>query len=172
MSDSITLTGVIGTEPRHIVTAAGVPITSFRLATSQSRFDSATNRWVEISTNWYTVSTYRQVALNARQSLRKGEHVVVSGRIRLSDWTKGERSGTAVDVDAEAIGHDLKWCTSSSARVSTPDHRAAGGSSLTQDQALEQGNGADRGSTIGPDGLLPPTDDDSSFEHSLAALDS
>lgn len=32
MSDRITITGLVATQPRHIVTSEGLPITSFRLA--------------------------------------------------------------------------------------------------------------------------------------------
>jgi len=171
MLDTITLTGIIGTEPRHIVTAAGVPITSFRLASSQSRFDRDSNRWVETSTNWYTISTYRQAALNAHQSLRKGEHVVLSGRIRLSDWTKGERSGTAVDVDAESIGHDLTWCTSSYVRSAAVMRNASQQTSWTQDEGLEQEH-LDQPPTVGADGFLPPDEAERSEENAVAVLDS
>ena len=41
MSDIITITGLIATTPRHVVTAEGLPITSFRLASSQRRYDKA-----------------------------------------------------------------------------------------------------------------------------------
>lgn len=34
---------------------------------------------------------------------------MVTGKIRVRDWDNGERSGTAVEIDAEAIGHDLAW---------------------------------------------------------------
>ena len=39
MPDAITLTGLVATNPRHLVTSEGLPITSFRLASTQRRFD-------------------------------------------------------------------------------------------------------------------------------------
>lgn len=111
MSDLITLVGFI-TEPRHIVTSEGLPITSFRLASTQRRFDRASNSWVDGETNWYTVTAFRQLAVNASSSLHKGDRVIVSGRVRVRDWRADEKSGTSVEVDADAIGHDLLWGTS------------------------------------------------------------
>jgi single-strand DNA-binding protein len=35
----------------------------------------------------------------------------VHGRLRLRAWDNGEKSGTAIEIEAEAIGHDLTWGT-------------------------------------------------------------
>ncbi|WP_400998995.1 single-stranded DNA-binding protein [Agromyces sp. GXQ0307] len=109
MSDLVTVTGVIGSDPRHNVTATGLPITNFRLASTRRIFDRATGAWKDGETNWYTVSSFRQLALNTARSLRKGERVVVHGRLRIRAWETAERSGTAIEIDADAIGHDLSW---------------------------------------------------------------
>ncbi|WP_438855652.1 single-stranded DNA-binding protein [Agromyces sp. M3QZ16-3] len=109
MSDLVTITGVVGSDPRHTVTATGLPITNFRLASTRRFFDRATGAWTDGETNWYTVSSFRQLALNSARSLRKGERIVVHGRLRIRAWETGERSGTAIEIDADAIGHDLSW---------------------------------------------------------------
>lgn len=111
MSDTITITGLIATTPRHVVTSEGLPITSFRLASSQRRFDKATSTWVDASTNWYTVTSFRQLAINAVPSLSKGDRIVVSGRVRIRDWQTDDRTGTNVEIEAETLGHDLFWGT-------------------------------------------------------------
>jgi single-strand DNA-binding protein len=111
MSDIITLTGIVATAPRHMVTSFNVPITSFRLASGQRRFDRAKNVWTDAGTNWYTVSSFRQLAFNVARSVKKGEHVIVTGRLRIRDWENQERNGTSIDIEADSIGHDLLWCT-------------------------------------------------------------
>jgi len=111
MSDIITLTGIVATTPRHVMTAEGLPITSFRLASSQRRFDRAEQRWIDADTNWYTVTTFRQAAVHAAGSIHKGERVLVTGKQHIREWKSGERTGTTVDIDAEALGHDLSWGT-------------------------------------------------------------
>lgn len=127
MSDNITITGLIATTPRHVVTAEGLPITSFRLASSQRRFDKATEKWVDASTNWYTITAFRQLAVNSVSSLSKGDRIVVTGRLRVRDWQNDDRTGTTVEVEAETIGHDLFWGTASFTRTAgTADaHRDA-----------------------------------------------
>jgi len=116
MSDSITLTGFVATAPRHLVTGEGLPITSFRLASNQRRFDRAHDKWVDGDTNWYTVTAFRQLALNSAGSIAKGDRVIVAGRIRIREWENGERAGTTVDIEADTIGHDLLWGTASFTR--------------------------------------------------------
>ncbi len=59
--------------------------------------------------NWYTVTSYRQLATNAVGSVQKGDRVIVSGRLRIRDWESGEKRGTNVEIDADALGHDLSW---------------------------------------------------------------
>ena len=116
MTDTITLTGFVATVPNHLVTGEGLPITSFRLASTQRRFDRSRNLWVDNGTNWYTVTSFRQLALNANSSIRKGERVIVTGRLRIRDWAAGEKVGTSIEIDADSIGHDLTWGTASFTR--------------------------------------------------------
>jgi len=117
MSDSITITGLVVTEPRHIVTSESLAISSFRLASTQRRFDRSTQKWIDGDTNWYTITAFRNLAAHVSASVHKGERVLVTGRLRIREWQTDERAGTTVDVEADAIGHDLAWGTSSYSRA-------------------------------------------------------
>lgn len=119
MTDTITLAGLVATTPRHLTTSEGLAITSFRLASSQRRFDRTTNRWVDGDTNWYTVSSFRALAENVAVSVNKGDRVIVTGKLRIRDWENTDRSGTTVEVEAETLGHDLLWGLSSYTRNSS-----------------------------------------------------
>lgn len=119
MSDTITITGLVATAPRHIVTSEGLAITTFRLASAQRRFDRAQERWIDADTNWCTITSFRQLAIHAAGSLDKGDRVLVTGRLRIREWDSGERKGINIDVEADAIGHDLMWGTSKFSRSVT-----------------------------------------------------
>lgn len=116
MPDIITITGNLAEDPRRF-TGGGVCITTFRVASQQRRFDRATQQWVDADTNWYSVSAYRSLAENAHASLHKGDRVVVSGRLRLRPWDNGTKKGIAVEIDADAVGHDLLWGTTTFSRT-------------------------------------------------------
>lgn len=109
MSEAVSVTGLVATTPRHIVTQDGLPITSFRLASSTRRFDRSQNKWIDGETNWYTITAFRQLAVNTSGSVNKGDRILVHGILRVRDWDNGERSGTSVEVEADSIGHDLAW---------------------------------------------------------------
>ena len=111
MSEIVTVSGLVATTPRHLVTQDGLPFTSFRMAASHRRFDRTANKWVDGETNWFTVTAFRQLAINSAGSISKGERVLVTGKLRVRDWDNGERAGTSVEVEAEALGHDLTWGT-------------------------------------------------------------
>ena len=111
MSDTISLTGLVATTPKYVVTGTGLSITSFRFASTQRRFDRGEQKWVDGETNWYTVATFRQLATNVVASVQKGQRVIVTGRLRVRDWATEDKHGTNVEIDAEAVGHDLSWGT-------------------------------------------------------------
>ncbi len=109
MSENISVAGLVATTPRHLVTQDGLPITSFRLAASSRRYDRQQSKWVDGETNWYTVTSFRQLAINCASSINKGERVLVTGKLHIRDWDNGERAGTSVEIEADHIGHDLMW---------------------------------------------------------------
>jgi single-strand DNA-binding protein len=127
MSDTITIIGNIAADPDHKRTSNGVPIANFRVASAQRRFDRATGTWIDNGTNWYAVAAFRGLAEHAYQSLHKGDRVIVTGRLRVRDWETDTRRGTAVEIDAEAIGHDLLWGTTTFHKdsVASSTHQAA-----------------------------------------------
>ncbi len=115
--ETTTITGLVATTPRHLVTREGLPITSFRLASSNRRFDRAKMEWVDGETNWFTVISYRTLAVNTAMSISKGDRIIVSGELLVRDWDNGERTGTSVEVSASTIGHDLSWGNSTFTRT-------------------------------------------------------
>jgi len=117
MSETISVSGLVATTPRYLVTQDNLPIVSFRLASSTRRFDRTTNRWVDGETNWYTITAFNTLATNVNASIHKGDRILLTGKIRVRDWDNGERSGTSVEIEAEAMGHDLTWGNSEFTRT-------------------------------------------------------
>lgn len=120
MSDTIAITGNVATDPELKQTNGGVAIASFRVASPQRRYDRASNAWIDSGTNWYSVSAFRGLAEHAHASLRRGDRVVLTGRLRIRDWENGTKRGTDVEIDVDAIGHDLLWGTSVFTKAARP----------------------------------------------------
>lgn len=125
-TDTIIITGNVASVPNHYTSRDGVAITRFRLASNLGYFDKKLNKWVETETNFYSVSTYRKLALNAYASLRSGDAVVLSGRLHIRPWQTADKAGTNVDIDVDWMGHDLTLGTASWTRVSASALREAG----------------------------------------------
>lgn len=117
MSESFTVSGLVATTPRHLVTQEGLPITSFRLASSKRRFDRSKKQWLDGETHWFTVTSFRQLAINSATAISKGDRVIVFGKLKVRDWDNGERTGTSVEIEADSLGHDLVWGTSEFTRT-------------------------------------------------------
>jgi single-strand DNA-binding protein len=135
MTDSLSIRGFVATIPNHLTTEEGLPITTFRLASTRRRFNRESKTWENGPTNWFTVSAYRQLASNVAGCVAKGDPVLVTGRLSVREWENGDRSGIVVEIDADAIGHDLAW---GSSRFSRSIKRSAG-------------DGDDEGQAGGPD---------------------
>lgn len=119
MSNYVTIRGFVGTEVKCAVAGSGLPITKFRLGSSDRYFDKKINAWTDGDTNWYSVSMFRQLATNAGVSLQKGDRVIVTGKLRIRTWINDEgKSGTTVEIDADSAGHDLLFGTASFRRSS------------------------------------------------------
>jgi single-strand DNA-binding protein len=106
MDIAVTLTGYVGGEVETRATRAGVPVATFRVGTTPSiRRDDA---WADGPTTWTTVTCFRSLADHVAQSLKKGDPVIVSGRLRTQTWVdaSGENRERLV-VEAAQVGHDL-----------------------------------------------------------------
>lgn len=171
MSNPISIVGTIATDPRRFVTQSGVTLCSFRVASGERRYDRTHNKWVDGETNWFGVTAFRGLAEHALSSFQKGERVIVQGRLRVRNWEKDGKSGVSVEVEAEALGHDLRWGVSrfekrspeasddagaAAERGMTSEFAALDTASAPGDEpAPEASIAANRASGMSADGFLP-----------------
>jgi single-strand DNA-binding protein len=103
----ITLQGWLGSDV-SLRQAGGATVASFRLGCTPRRYQKKTDSWVDGDTQWYTVNAWRALGENCDGSLRRGDPVVVSGRVNAETWTnKGGIEVTSFSIDASFVGHDL-----------------------------------------------------------------
>lgn len=64
--------------------------------------------WHNLVTTWYRVTCWRRLATHVRDSLRKGDAVVVGGKLSHNSWV-GENNVVKEEFQIEArwVGHDL-----------------------------------------------------------------
>ena len=127
MSDIITVRGFVATEPKSSTTPGGVATANFRLGSTERRFDRATNAWIDGNTNWFKVQGYRQLAGNIGCSVKKGQKVIVVGRLKLRSWEHDGRIYHSAEIDADSVGHDLTWGSANFIRTAASGPQAAAG---------------------------------------------
>ena len=120
----VTISGNVGNDPSKGLTKAGLATLNFRVASSNGYWDRNTGAWAGEGTSWYAVSAFGKLAENARGSLRSGDAVVITGRIKIKAWESNGRSGEDVEIVADAIGHDLNKGTSAFVRRIKADARS------------------------------------------------
>ncbi|MEV5408532.1 single-stranded DNA-binding protein [Thermopolyspora sp. NPDC052614] len=105
----VTLSGNVTHDPRQFPLPDGSRVTLIRVATSRRYLDRHTQEWLSSPPTFFAVRCYRGLADNAAQSIRRGQPVVVHGRLRIREFERdGERRFIA-EIEATSVGHDLKW---------------------------------------------------------------
>jgi single-strand DNA-binding protein len=103
----VSLTGYVATQPKYRTVGNGATVVSMRVAWTTRYIDRGTGEWVDGNTSYVTVSCWRKLADNVALCLRKGDPVVVKGRLSVRPYEKDGIPRTEVDVDASSVGHDL-----------------------------------------------------------------
>ena len=104
----ISVTGYVATQPTVRSVTSGAVYTSMRVAWTPRRQDRETGEWVDGNTSYATVICWRKLATHAALSLRKGDPVMVRGRLSIRNYD--DKNGVrriSVEVEATSVGHDL-----------------------------------------------------------------
>lgn len=113
----ITVAGRVVADPEHRVTGNGRTFTTFRVASTVRRRNRE-GVFVDVSTSFYNVAAFRSLGMNSHVSLRKGDPVVVRGRLTINTWQRADESwGSSADIEAINLGHDLTFGTTEYAKA-------------------------------------------------------
>jgi single-strand DNA-binding protein len=83
--NKVILIGNLGADPEVKYMPSGDPVTTVRLATSESWKDKSTGENVE-KTEWHRVVFFKRLAEIAGEYLKKGSKVYVEGRLQTRKW--------------------------------------------------------------------------------------
>lgn len=108
MTDTfVTLHGWLGGDVQ-VRRAGDADVASFRLGCTPRRYQRRSDSWVNGPTQWYSVDAWRALGENCRDSLRRGDPVVVHGRLEAQVWVNSAGvEVTSFVVEATSVGHDL-----------------------------------------------------------------
>lgn len=90
-----------------------------RVAVTGRYFDQSKNAFEDRKTEFISVFARRALARHVLTSVKKGDPLIITGRIGSSEWTKEDgSSGISLTLQADAIGHDLSFGTTGFVRPS------------------------------------------------------
>ena len=109
--NTITLRGFVTAEPKFWQTSpTHTPLAEIRLGHTPRRLNRATGEWEDGETSYYTVKCWRRLAVNVKGSLRKGDMVLVRGKVVMRTWVDDQqRNRMQMQVEADSVGHDLAF---------------------------------------------------------------
>jgi single stranded DNA-binding protein len=102
----ITVIGNVVNSPSRNRTQNG-SVTNFRVASTERRFDSATQGWVDGSTFFVDVECWGELGGNVSHSISKGDPVVVVGAIRTDEWESDQGKRSRPQIRAQAVAPNL-----------------------------------------------------------------
>lgn len=100
--NKVMLIGNVGNDPELKHTPSGIPVASFRLATSENRKDREGN--VIEHTDWHTIVAWRGLADVVKKLVQRGSRVFIEGKLQTRNYEDklGNRR-RVVEVLAETI---------------------------------------------------------------------
>lgn len=106
----LTVVGNLATDPTARETGEGVSVTNFRLASSERRFDRESQQWVDGDSLFIAVSCWRRLAERVQETLRKGDPVVVTGKVTTRNFEQDGNTRVMTEMTAYAVGPNLARC--------------------------------------------------------------
>lgn len=135
-----TLVGTLVDDPSLKFTSSGVAVANLRIANTPRKFDKDTNQWVDLKdqTLFMSCSIWRQAAENVAESLRRGDRVVVIGRLRQRSYeTREGEKRTVVELEADEVAVSLKFNSATSNRMKRSGGQDTGGNGGGQQQSRQ-----------------------------------
>jgi single-strand DNA-binding protein len=103
----VTLQGHVGGDVQ-LRTAGESCVANIRVACTPRRYQRRTDEWVNGTTQWYTVNAWRALGEHCARSLRRGDPVIVHGRLHARTYiNKHNVEVLTFEIEALMVGHDL-----------------------------------------------------------------
>lgn len=108
-----TLMGNVTADPSEHKQGDGTTTVKLRIAVTGRYYNTAVQDFTDRKTEFITIFARRALGQNVMRSVRRGQPLVVTGRMSTSEW-QGEDGAArySLNLQAEAIGHDLTYGTS------------------------------------------------------------
>jgi single-strand DNA-binding protein len=108
---NLTVVGKVISDLNHSTSANGFKRCGFRIKAWERRYDKEAGEWVDGDRVFLQVMCWRRLAEGVAASLRKGDYVVVTGKLAVREWETDGQQRSMVELEARAVGPDLSRCS-------------------------------------------------------------
>lgn len=110
MLPQVTMEARLVADPELRFSTSGIAIGSLRLVSSSRKKNDA-GEWVDDKTCWIDATCFRQIAENVAESLRKGDMVLVQGKLETQEWEDRESGAkrSKISLVVDEIGPTLRF---------------------------------------------------------------
>src|SRR5690625_4208410 len=105
MADNvITIVGNLADDPELRFTQNGVAVANIRVAVNRRFRNNQTGQWDERLDGFFTVNVWRDQAENVAESLKRGDRVLVTGRlVSRSFETQNQETRWVTEIEADEV---------------------------------------------------------------------
>ncbi|MEO7125002.1 MAG: single-stranded DNA-binding protein [Nakamurella sp.] len=109
---TLTISGNVVADPRVSGHATDPERVTFRVVSNRRRRDPETGEWKQVGEYGMNVVCWRKLARGVAQALRKGDPVLVQGRVSERKYVdESQQPHWMTELTAEFVGHDLSQGT-------------------------------------------------------------
>jgi len=106
--NTITVVGNLTRDPVLKYLTTGRAVTEFTIACNSGSWDRETQAWVDGEASFFKVECWQAMAENVAEGLRKGDPVIVVGRLNRRTYLQGEVTRESWEIKADTIGPDMR----------------------------------------------------------------
>lgn len=108
----ITVVGNLTDDPELRFTPSGHAVSNFTVASTPRTFDKESQEWRDGDALFLRCSAWRQAAENIAESLRRGDRVIVQGRLKQRSYETAEgEKRTVYEMEADEVGASVRFRT-------------------------------------------------------------
>ena len=105
----ITIEGNLTANPDYAETDNGVKYAKFTVAVTDRKLQDG--QWVDAGVQYHRTTVFGRTAESVRDSLNKGDAVLVTGNLEFRHWVdqESQESRTGTEIIADAVGPSLRY---------------------------------------------------------------
>jgi single-strand DNA-binding protein len=108
--NNITILGNLTRDPELRFTPSGSAVVNLGVAVNR-RWQNSLGEWEE-DVSFLDVTVWKRLAENCAESLKKGDRVLIDGRLQMKTWeTNDGQTRNKIEIVAKVVAPSLEWAT-------------------------------------------------------------